>query len=73
MTYTEKAVTVGPDKLAIPGRRCFELVTCSSHQQGIYVHVHVQCTLALISRECTRTMYIYTYVHVHCTRPALRR
>ena len=33
--YIQKAATVGPDKPAIPGRRCFELI--SSHQQGILI------------------------------------
>ena len=37
--HEKNTVKVGPDKPAIPGQRCFELV--SSHQQGI--HIHVTC------------------------------
>ena len=36
-TSISKAVMVGPDKPAIPGQHCFELI--SSHQQGIYTYM----------------------------------
>ena len=38
--YMKKAVMVGPDKPAIPGRCCFELV--GSHQQGIFLFTDIK-------------------------------
>ena len=57
---------VGPDKPVIPGQHSFELVTCSSHQQGKLV-THIYMYMYMYQQG----VCIYMYVNCLAHHPAL--
>ena len=62
--YIHEKIMVGPDKPAIPGQRCFELV--SSHQQGIRMTcpAHHRALYARGEPECLCTSAIAYACHI---------